>query len=623
MIRRLSLFLAVVLALASLTGVAHAQGYPSQPINIMAPAAPGGGWDSTARAMQAALQQTGGQNVTVYNVPGAGGTVGLAQFVNDHSGKTHELMVMGLVMVGAIETNKAPVNLSQVTPIASLTSEYMAVVVPAASKYQTFADLIADFKANPTSVSWGGGSAGGTDHILVGLIAKAVGVDPKQINYIAHAGGGEAKAALLSGALSAGVSGLSEFKDQVDAGQLRLLAVSSPERLEGVDAPTIKESGVDVILANWRAVVAPAGIGAEDRAAIVKAIQTMHDSQAWKDALAKNGWQDFFKAGDNFAAFLNSEIFRIRGVLADIGLIEPLPAAAYPSAPINIMAPAAPGGWDSTARAMQSVLAAQTGQNVTVYNVPGAGGTIGLAQFVNDHGGKTHELMVMGLVMIGSIETNKAPVSLSQITPIASLTSEWMAVVVPANSPYKTFADLVAAFKADPTAISWGGGSAGGTDHILVGLIAKAAGVDPKQINYIAHAGGGEAKAALLSGALSAGVSGLSEFKDQVDAGQLRLLAVSSPERLEGVDAATIKESGLDVVLANWRAVVAPGNLSPEARADIVAMIEKMRASPEWAEVLKQRGWNDFFQSGDTFAAFLTNEVSRIQGVLRDIGLTQ
>ena len=149
--------------------------YPTEAINIMAPAAPGGGWDQTARAMQTALSKSSGQNVQVYNVAGAGGTVGLAQFVNDHTGNPHQLMVAGLVMVGAIQTNKSPVTLDQVTPLASLTTEWEAIVVPADSKYENLQQLIDDFKANPTSISWGGGSAGGSDHILVGLIAQSSG----------------------------------------------------------------------------------------------------------------------------------------------------------------------------------------------------------------------------------------------------------------------------------------------------------------------------------------------------------------------------------------------------------------------------------------------------------------
>jgi len=304
------------------TAAPTAYPYPTEGINIMAPAAAGGGWDGTARAMQPVLASLSGQNVQVYNVAGAGGTVGLAQFVSEAAENPHELMVGGLVMIGAIQTNKSPVNLTQVTPIARLTAEAEAIVVPADSKYETLQQLVDDFKADPTAISWGGGSAGGTDHILVGLIAKEVGVEPSKINYIAHSGGGEATAAILSGAVTAGVSGLSEFTDQVEAGTMRILAVSSEERLEGVDAPTIKEAGVNVALINWRAIYAPADITTEQRDAIVALIQQMHDSPEWTAALDANGWSDFFLAGDEFSTFLTEEVTRIEGVLRDIGLIQ-------------------------------------------------------------------------------------------------------------------------------------------------------------------------------------------------------------------------------------------------------------------------------------------------------------
>jgi len=296
--------------------------YPSEAINIMAPAAAGGGWDGTARAMQTALAKTTGQTVQVYNVAGAGGTVGLAQFVNDAKAKPHEMMVGGLVMVGAILTNNSPVNLTQVTPLALLTAEPEAIVVKADSKYQTLQELVDDFKANPTAISWGGGSAGGTDHILVGLIAKSAGVDPAQINYIAHSGGGEAVAAILSGAVTAGVSGISEFSDQVESGAMRLLAVSSEEAVEGVDAPTIKASGIDVALINWRAVFGPPDLTSEQRDAVVAVLQEMHDSEEWQAALSSNGWTDYYKSGDEFGTFLTDEITRIEGVLRDIGLVQ-------------------------------------------------------------------------------------------------------------------------------------------------------------------------------------------------------------------------------------------------------------------------------------------------------------
>jgi putative tricarboxylic transport membrane protein len=250
--------------------------------------------------------------------------------------------------------------------------------------------------------------------------------------------------------------------------------------------------------------------------------------------------------------------------------------ADYPTGDLSIMAPAAPGGgWDSTARAFQKAIEddALTTKNVEVYNVEGAGGTIGLAQLVDQDKGKPDSLMVMGLVMVGAIRANNAPVDLSSVTPIASLTAEWEAIVVKADSPYTTLADLVAAFKADPKSVSWGGGSAGGTDHILVGLLAKEAGVDPAGINYIAHSGGGEAIDAILSGAVTAGVSGVSEFTDQVAAGAMRYLAISADAPVEGIDAPTIIDSGFNVNLANWRGIVGPPEIDPAARDAAVALI--------------------------------------------------
>lgn len=311
-------------ATASAAASAGAPPYPTGDLSIMAPAAPGGGWASTARAVQKAIEDEAltTNGVEVYNVPGAGGTVGLAQLIDQEKGKPDSLMVMGLVMVGAIRTNNAPVDLSQVTPIASLTAEWEAIVVKADSPYRTLDDLVAAFKADPKSISWGGGSAGGTDHILVGLLAKEAGVDPGGINYIAHSGGGEAIDAILSGAVTAGVSGVSEFTDQVAAGAMRFLAISADAAVEGIDSPTIKDAGLNVTLANWRGIVAPPDLAPADRDAAVAFITTLHDSAAWQATLKEKKWTDFFQAGDEFDTYLDGEITRVEGVLKDIGLIQ-------------------------------------------------------------------------------------------------------------------------------------------------------------------------------------------------------------------------------------------------------------------------------------------------------------
>jgi putative tricarboxylic transport membrane protein len=292
-------------------------------LTIMAPASPGGGWDQTARSMQQALQEEGGvANVQVVNVPGAGGTVGLAQFVNNSSGDPAHLIVGGYVMVGAIIANQAPVTLGEVTPIARLTGEYEGVVVPASSEIQTMEDLVAKLKEDPGSVSWAGGSAGGVDHILVGQIAKAAGVDPTKINYIPYSGGGEALAAILGGQVTAGVSGTGEWQGQIESGDLRLLAVSSAERLEGFDAPTLKESGLDVETQNWRMVAAPPDLSDEDKAKVLGTVEQMANSDAWKAILEQKGWENTFLAGEEFQAYLNEQIEQTTAILKDLGIAQ-------------------------------------------------------------------------------------------------------------------------------------------------------------------------------------------------------------------------------------------------------------------------------------------------------------
>lgn len=313
--------------LRAISGVALAAALalPAMAANytIMAPAAPGGGWDQTARTMQTVLQEEKiSGNVQVTNVPGAGGTIGLAQFVNQAKGNPEALIVGGYVMLGAILTNGSPVDLSMVTPIARLTGEYEVVVVPASSDIQTMADLVAKLKADPGAVSWAGGSAGGTDHIAAGLIAKASGVDPTKVNYIAFSGGGEALAAILGGQVTAGISGLGEFESQIEAGTLRALAVSGDARIEGLDVPTLKEAGVDVSLENWRMVAAAPGLTPEQEAAITADITKMAESETWKKALADRGWIDRFQSGEDFRKQLAADTEATGTILKDIGLVK-------------------------------------------------------------------------------------------------------------------------------------------------------------------------------------------------------------------------------------------------------------------------------------------------------------
>jgi len=286
------------------------------PLTIVAPAAPGGGWDQTARVMQRVLTAIEpGANVQVDNVPGAAGTIGLARFVQSERGNSNALLVTGLVMVSGVITNHSPVSLADATPIARLTGETEVIVVPAASSYRSMQALADAFKADPGAIAWGGGSAGGTDDLLVRLMAEQLGFPASRVNYIAFAGGGAALAAVLGGQVTAAVSGYGEFAGQIAAGELRLLAISAAARIPGIDAPTLRESGIALDLANWRAVVAPPGLSDAERDALSERVTRMARSDPWKKTLEQNGWEDTFLAGADFRQFLLAEQARVAAVL--------------------------------------------------------------------------------------------------------------------------------------------------------------------------------------------------------------------------------------------------------------------------------------------------------------------
>lgn len=291
-------------------------------LKIIVPADPGGGWDATGRAMAAVMQDNDMvDNAQVVNVGAAGGTIGLAQLANETEEDT--LMVMGLVMVGSVETNESEVTLEDVTPIAELTEEPLIIVAPADSPYEDVNDLIEDQAARGQGVSVAGGSAGGADHILGGLLLQDAGIAPDSLNYIPYSGGGESLAALLGGKVDAGISGVSEYAAQVEDGKLKALAVSGEERSDLLpDVPTLAEQGVDVTLTNWRGVVAPGTIDDAQADELTELVTDMHDTEDWSAVLEENAWADAFVTGEEFDTFLDDEIARVQQVLRDIGLVS-------------------------------------------------------------------------------------------------------------------------------------------------------------------------------------------------------------------------------------------------------------------------------------------------------------
>ena len=307
---------------ASMALPAWAQGKPLfETLNMFVPAAPGGGWDGTARAIERAAKAAGlVGNMQFENVGGAGGMVGLPRYVNQRKGQGNSLMIGGSVMVGAGIANKSPVTMRNVTPIARLTEEAGVVAIPTNGKIKNWKDLEAAIKANPKAVSVAGGSAGGTDHILLGLIIKALGRNPREAAYVAFAGGGPANAAILGGQVTAGISGYSEFEEQIKAGRMVALAVSGSQRIPGVNVPTLTELGVNVTAANWRGVFAPPGITQAQRDALGNFMAQVHASAGWKKELETRKWTDVFMAERPFEREIAANIKATEEVMKDLGL---------------------------------------------------------------------------------------------------------------------------------------------------------------------------------------------------------------------------------------------------------------------------------------------------------------
>jgi putative tricarboxylic transport membrane protein len=291
-------------------------------IKMMIPANPGGGWDTTGRALGKALQDSGVASSVAYeNKGGAAGIIGLAQYANATKGDGNSLMVMGAVMLGGIITGKPPVSLDKVTPIARLTSEYNVFVVPANSPLKTMKDVVDQLKKDPGSVKWGGGSRGSTEHIAAAMLAREVGVDAAKINYVPFRGGGEAVAAILGGNVTVGGSGYSEFQQYIETGKMRPIAVTSGKRLKGINIPTMIEQGYNIEIGNWRGVYAPAGLTAAQRKGLTEMVLKATKSKSWAESLEKNNWTSAWMANPAFDDFVDSEFASLRATMVKSGMI--------------------------------------------------------------------------------------------------------------------------------------------------------------------------------------------------------------------------------------------------------------------------------------------------------------
>lgn len=305
-------------ALFSAAAVVQAQ------VSMMLPANPGGGWDSTGRQAMQAMNEAGIYTGTVSftNRGGAGGTIGLAEFQRQ-KGKADALAVFGAITVGSISMNKSPIDLTQFKPIARLTAEHIVLAVKADSPYQNLGDFVRALKENPGAMPVGGGSAGGVDHIALALLAQKGDVPVSALNYIPQAGGGDTVTGIVNGTLKGGLSGISEFQQFAESGRIRILAVTSAQRMKGHDGiPTFKESGFDVEIANWRGVLGSIDMPDENYRQWVDRFTKLSESKAWHAVMERQGWEPYFLAGDDFGAFIKSESERINGILRDAGLVK-------------------------------------------------------------------------------------------------------------------------------------------------------------------------------------------------------------------------------------------------------------------------------------------------------------
>ncbi len=305
-------------------GQAEAQWSPAQPMTIVAPANPGGGWDQTARFMQLALEKEKlvGTAVEVENRGGAGGTIALAELAENDKGNANKLMITGFGMTGAVLMHGSRHSLIDVTPIARLTSEYLVIAVPPSSPFKTFEDFAAALRADPRKISWGGGPMGSADHIFSALLAEKLKIDPSSINYVAFTGGGEAAAAVLGGQVSVGVSGYGEWQALAAAGRIRLLAISSPARSVSASIRTLREIGISLDFANWRGIVAPSGLSPGQRTSLIAMISKARSSATWQRVVKQNEWQDSFLSGDHFEDFVRLDSLETQRILSRMGMLS-------------------------------------------------------------------------------------------------------------------------------------------------------------------------------------------------------------------------------------------------------------------------------------------------------------
>jgi len=293
-------------------------------IHFLIPGGAGGGWDGTARGTGEALTKSGIVGKASYeNMSGGGGGKAIGYLIENAESNHGTLMVNSTPIVIRSLTGVFPQNFRDLTLIGGTIGDYAALVVGKDSDIMSMDDLVAAFKEDPNSVAIGGGSAPGSmDHLVPAMIMEAAGADPLDVKYVAYDAGGKAMAGLLAGETAVLSTGFSEAVALAEAGEVRILAVTSPERLEDYpDVPTVMEQGIDAEFVNWRGFFAAPGLPEADRVKYINTLEKMYETAEWEDVRARNGWVNIFNPGYKFYGFLEGQEKTIGDLMKKLGFL--------------------------------------------------------------------------------------------------------------------------------------------------------------------------------------------------------------------------------------------------------------------------------------------------------------
>ncbi len=609
----------------------------------IAPANPGGGWDFTCRAVVSVLNDTGlvEDGFKVTNLPGGGGGVAFATVVSERNSDDNLFVAASPATTLRIAQGQyGDFGVDDVRWLGAVGADFAVLSVAADSDIESLEDLAARLQADPKSVSFGGGSAvGGQDHMKVLVLAQALGVDPLALSYTPFDGGGEALTSLLGGFIDVFPGDASEVLAQVEAGEVRVIAALTPERLAPPldTAPTAKELGYDAEWIVFRGFYGPGDMSDSAFNYWSDKLGEMAASPEWEEVAVQGGLEPFFIGGDEFENFIKEQVSNFTQLSVDLGIIEGSAAAApapvtsnfVPSSP-ECVAPANPGGgWDFTCRAVVSVLndtgLVQDGFKVT--NLPGGGGGVAFATVVSERNSDDNLFVAASPATTLRIAQGQyGDFGADDVRWLGAVGADFAVLSVAADSDIQSLEDLAAKLQADPKSVTFGGGSAvGGQDHMKVLVLAQALGVDPLALSYTPFDGGGEALTSLLGGFIDVFPGDASEVLAQVEAGEVRVIAALTPERLAAPldDVPTAKELGYDAEWIVFRGFYGPGEMSDDAFNYWAATLEQMAASPEWEEVAVQGGLEPFFIGGDEFEAFINNQVSNFVQLSIELGLIE